>query len=254
MGFENVKNANISNEYLKQNVMPPLALHSTNNITSFQDTIVSIYEDFQKQMETLCRFYQPQPETSIFSNPKTTDTTQPTEKTTNTTSAQTTAPAKKTTKKSTNFQNDTTFNKLMEYVFKDEGGYVNHAKDPGGATNMGICKKWYDKVMGPTTLEEFKNMTQEDAKVYYYKEYWIPSGAKKLADNGNEKLAYAVFDAAIHHGVGTAKRLLKNANGNADLMTDNRLAYMKGLKTWKNFSTGFQARIDKVEDRLSYMA
>ena len=76
----------------------------------------------------------------------------------------------------------------------------------------------------------------------------------KLAEQGDEKLAYAVFDAAIHHGIATAKNLLKKSNGNAELMTDNRLAYMKGLNNWKNYSAGWQARIDKVEDRLSYMA
>lgn len=149
---------------------------------------------------------------------------------------------------------DEVFEQFMEYVFKDEGGFANHKKDPGGATNMGICKKWYDKVMGETTLEEFKNLTKEDAKNYYYKEYWIPSGASKLAKEGNEKLAYAVFDTAIHHGVGTAKKLLKNSNNSAELLTDNRLKYMKGLKVWQHWSKGLQARIDKVEDRLSYLA
>ncbi len=31
-----------------------------------------------------------------------------------------------------------TFAKAMPHVFSEEGGYVDHEKDPGGATNMGI--------------------------------------------------------------------------------------------------------------------
>ena len=243
-----ISNSKFNFEYLKQNTNTSSPITTINFVEQLPIQSCSIYEvcnNFQKQLESIIQnLYlpmgtsfgaQPQPiEPPILS--KTPDVTK------NDNEPKQTRPS------------DQVFNELMEYVFKDEGGYTNSAKDPGGATNMGICKKWYDKVMGQTTLEEFKNLTKEDAKNYYYKEYWIPSGAKKLAEQGNEKLAYAVFDAAIHHGVGTAKRLLKNSNGNAELMTDNRLAYMKGLKVWNNFSKGLQARIDKVEDRMSYMA
>lgn len=246
---------------MKLNNTPPLLMSNydmdaqqsvscTNYFSSQANTLdYSIYDVCNKltqQLETLVKnsFIPLVPSVDTSSTP-----VEQTSATTTTSTASTLKSGAKQTRPS-----DVVFEELMEYVFKDEGGYVNSPKDPGGATNMGICKKWYDKVMGQTTLEEFKNLTKEDAKNYYYKEYWVPSGAKKLAEQGNEKLAYAVFDAAIHHGVVTAKNLLKKSNGNAELMTDNRLAYMKGLNVWKNYSTGLQARIDKVEDRLSYMA
>ena len=30
------------------------------------------------------------------------------------------------------------FGAVMAHIFRHEGGYVDHPKDPGGATNMGI--------------------------------------------------------------------------------------------------------------------
>ena len=33
----------------------------------------------------------------------------------------------------------------LETVLKHEGGYVDHPKDPGGRTNMGITQAVYEK-------------------------------------------------------------------------------------------------------------
>ena len=46
--------------------------------------------------------------------------------------------------RTTNIDAGQAFDTIMEYVFKDEGGYVNHPKDPGGATNMGFTQRTYD--------------------------------------------------------------------------------------------------------------
>lgn len=156
------------------------------------------------------------------------------------------------------FTAEQAFETSMKFVFDKEGGFVNNPKDSGGATNMGICKKWYDKVMGKTTLEEFKNLSKSQAKEYYYKEYWIPSGAQKLAKDGKSQLALAVFDAAVHHGVSKAKSLLKSSNGDVSKLNSNRLAYMNNLVSnnsdYAEFSNGWHNRIKDLNEQLSYMA
>ncbi len=151
---------------------------------------------------------------------------------------------------------DKTFDKIMEYVFDDEGGYVNHPKDPGGATNMGVTQRTYDGYCRQKGIQSksVKDLTREEAKKLYYELFWGPSGAKELAQNGNEKLAYVVFDTAIHSGIPRAKKLLAQSNGDAEKMLDNRLAFMKGLKNWDTFGNGWTNRIDKIDTRIEYMA
>ena len=40
------------------------------------------------------------------------------------------------------------FDKCMTMLLEHEGGYVNHSKDPGGMTNLGITKRVCDKLSG----------------------------------------------------------------------------------------------------------
>ena len=37
------------------------------------------------------------------------------------------------------------FNKCLKIVLHHEGGYVNHPKDPGGETNLGVTKRVYQE-------------------------------------------------------------------------------------------------------------
>ena len=35
------------------------------------------------------------------------------------------------------------YQKCLEMIIHHEGGYVNHPKDPGGETNLGVTKRVY---------------------------------------------------------------------------------------------------------------
>ena len=37
------------------------------------------------------------------------------------------------------------FDRALSLTLRYEGGYVNHPKDPGGATNKGVTQKVYDR-------------------------------------------------------------------------------------------------------------
>ena len=36
------------------------------------------------------------------------------------------------------------YDKCLEMILHHEGGYVNHPKDPGGETNLGVTKRVYE--------------------------------------------------------------------------------------------------------------
>ncbi len=61
------------------------------------------------------------------------------------------------------------FEKAMTFIFKWEGGYVNDGNDPGGETNFGISKRAYPNL-------DIKNLTKDEAKQIYYRDYWEKSG------------------------------------------------------------------------------
>jgi lysozyme family protein len=96
------------------------------------------------------------------------------------------------------------FEKAIDFVLKNEGGYVNHPDDPGGETKYGIAKRSHPSV-------DIKNLTVEGAKGIYLSEYWIPSGAGNLSD----ALALVHFDTAVNCGVGKARVILDASKNDA---------------------------------------
>lgn len=56
------------------------------------------------------------------------------------------------------------FQRALSLVLKWEGGFVNHPKDPGGATNKGITLATFRQYVKPNgTVEDLKRIT--DAQV-----------------------------------------------------------------------------------------
>ena len=60
------------------------------------------------------------------------------------------------------------FDQCIAFVFDREGRvYENNPDDPGGETKYGICKKSFPSL-------DIKNLTEDQAKDIYYKNYWQP--------------------------------------------------------------------------------
>ena len=64
------------------------------------------------------------------------------------------------------------FDKCLKMLLKHEGGFVNHPKDPGGMTNLGVTKKVYEKWVGrDVTEQEMRDLTVEQVAPIYKKNY-----------------------------------------------------------------------------------
>ena len=146
------------------------------------------------------------------------------------------------------------FDQCFDKLIAHEGGYVNHASDPGGETNFGISKRSYPQV-------DIKNLTRDAAKQIYKRDYWDRAQCDRLPPT----LAYLLFDAAVNSGIGQAIRFLQRAAGVADdgvigpmtlasiQRTDaesicarfigQRLDFMTRLSTFDHFGKGWSRRL-----------
>lgn len=158
-----------------------------------------------------------------------------------------------------------TFEEALEHVLKHEGGFVNHPKDPGGMTNLGVTKKVWEEWIGRESSEdEMRNLKPEDVAPLYKKMYWDRVKGDDLPSGVN----YCVFDAAVNSGTGRAAKWLQEAVGavpdgaigaktlakvaahDADSLVnaycDVRLNFLKSLKTFDTFGKGWSRRVEGV--------
>lgn len=149
---------------------------------------------------------------------------------------------------------DAAFHKLLGH----EGGFVDHPRDPGGATNWGVTERVArsNGYTGP-----MRELPVGFAKEIYHRQYWEPIRAEDLPP----ELRYAVFDAAVNSGNEQAVRWLQRAVGvladgrvgaqtlaavravPADVvlrrMLSQRLRFMTDLNNWSSFGRGWARRI-----------
>mgnify|MGYP000683250118 CR=1 FL=1 len=53
------------------------------------------------------------------------------------------------------------YDKCLELILHHEGGYVNHPKDPGGETNLGVTKRVYEEWGGTKDTDACKPIGDE---------------------------------------------------------------------------------------------
>lgn len=157
------------------------------------------------------------------------------------------------------------FDRALSLVLKHEGGYVNHPKDPGGATNKGITIATFRRyVNAKGTPDDLKRITTAQAGIVYRKQYWNAIKGDDLPDG----VDYAVFDFAVNSGPARAAKYLQAVVGAAqdgrigpatiaaskakpagviiDALCDARLTFLKRLQTWATFGRGWSSRVTGV--------
>jgi len=158
------------------------------------------------------------------------------------------------------------FERAFELLKVHEGGYVNHPRDPGGATNKGVTQSTYDAYRARLAKpqQDVRGITDFEVRTIYKQQYWDTVQADYLPHG----LAYCVFDAAVNSGPGQAAKWLQRAVGagvdgvvgnetitaarRADVRNtinaycDMRLAFMRRLKHWPTFKNGWSRRVAEV--------
>ena len=155
------------------------------------------------------------------------------------------------------------FAQSVKHVIEDEGGYVNHPKDPGGETKYGISKRSYPGL-------DIKNLSLEDAVNIYRDDFWVENGIDRMPFH----LRYQFFDMTVNHGPHLAAKILQRACGvkddgligpktlkaaesltNVDLANQRALffvAIVKNRSTQMVFLDGWMNRCFKVLKRSIY--
>ncbi len=127
------------------------------------------------------------------------------------------------------WQKDKDFNKILEYLYPQEGGYSNRKADLGGPTKLGVTQTtydWYNK-RNKIPTQNVKNITKGEATKIYYDYFWKESGASSIKDKG---MALMYFDAAVNHGPYYAKKYYKESNGNYNKFVELRKQHYERMK------------------------
>lgn len=144
------------------------------------------------------------------------------------------------------------FNKAFELVVGSEGGYSTDKTDKGnwtgGQVGLGEFKGTKYGVSAASYPDlDIKNLTLEQAKEIYRKNYWD----KLSLDGMNPAAAYVLFDAAINSGVGGARSMMEGAVTVQDYIA-NRIAFYNRLAAsdpnHANQLNGWMNRIKHVTD------
>ncbi len=147
-----------------------------------------------------------------------------------------------------NFINDDKFNEIMSYIYAYEGGFSDRKTDKGGRTNFGVTQNTFDDYNKKYNLplRDVKNITYDEADKVYYNAFYKSSGADKIDD---PLLALIHLDAAINHGVGNAKRFLKQSGDDFNKYYELRKTFYDSLNpTGQNENyNGWINRINKIK-------
>jgi len=153
------------------------------------------------------------------------------------------------------------FDKCLEMLLHHEGGFVDHPKDPGGMTNLGVTKAVYDKWIGRESTEaEMRALTPGDVAPIYRKNYWdkvrgddLPGGVDWCAfdwavNSGSKRPAKAIQKSVGATQDGAIGPMTLQAVANEEprkiieAVYHTRQRFYERLKTFEHFGRGWTRR------------
>jgi lysozyme family protein len=169
------------------------------------------------------------------------------------------------------------FDRAFVETLKHEGGFVNHPRDPGGMTNLGVTKRvWEDYTGRRVTEADMRALTPEMVKPLYRDRYWNKVGGNELPSG----VDFVIYDFAVNSGPARAVRYaqkiagatqdgamgpktlakikdycdLKGDEAFIQAYTDARMDFLQGLGTFNTFGRGWTRRVNDVEHYASVMS
>jgi lysozyme family protein len=153
------------------------------------------------------------------------------------------------------------FDHCLEMLLKHEGGFVNHPKDPGGMTNLGVTRATYEQYLGRhVTEEEMRALTPELVGPLYKANYWD----KARCDDLPSGVDWFVFDWGVNSGMSRPVKALQRVVGVAadggvgpytlraigsheskllvEKMYEARQHFYESLSTFETFGKGWTRR------------
>jgi len=102
------------------------------------------------------------------------------------------------------------FEECMARLLAHEGGYVWHAEDPGGETNLGVTRAVYEQYAGRQVMDgEMEGLTHDDVYPIYKENYWD----RVRGDDLPSGVDWAVFDWGVNSGTSRAAKALQRIIG-----------------------------------------
>jgi lysozyme family protein len=169
-------------------------------------------------------------------------------------------------------QGSSRFEQSLALVLQHEGGFVQHPRDPGGATNFGITAKPCPGPEDATSPSRTCAISRRRRRLDLPPPLLGPGARDELSPG----LDLAVFDLAVHSGPAKAVRMLQDALGiradgvvgpvtleavrEADpeaairSLTRARLGFLSRLGIWPVFGRGWRRRVLSVEQEALRLA
>ena len=167
----------------------------------------------------------------------------------------------------------TPFDTAVAFTLREEGGFTDDPRDPGGATNLGITLATLTHWRGrPATADDVRHLTIAEADAIYQALYWHAMRCDLLPIG----IALMVFDFGVNAGPGTSARELQSAIGvtvdgvvgpvtalavkGADragligALHDAHEQHYRGLDDFPVFGAGWLARLTRCTARATDLA
>jgi len=156
----------------------------------------------------------------------------------------------------------------MARLLAHEGGYVWHAEDPGGETNLGVTRAVYEQYAGRQVMDgEMEGLTHDDVYPIYKENYWD----RVRGDDLPSGVDWAVFDWGVNSGTSRAAKALQRIIGVeqdggigpmtlqavasiepvdiVDQMHYMREGFYRSLSTFDTFGRGWLRRNDETKEQ-----